>query len=140
MKPWLYCAALSGMTSLAFLAINANAKTPSVTQALSQTSPVEEFIVRGNEPFWGMTVGRRGIVYTTPETKPRTFPYVAPSAAQGRPLDVVRVYRLQGGANNLLIIKKVDACSDQMSDRQSPYSATLILGNTVREGCAQRKP
>ncbi|MCU0547821.1 MAG: hypothetical protein MUC48_00605 [Leptolyngbya sp. Prado105] len=133
MKPWLWCAALVGVTSLG--SMMAIAKTPVPTQTAK--SPVSEFIVRGNEPFWNVTIGKKGIVYTTPDTKPQTFPYVAPLSAQGRPVDNVRVYRLRG--NNTLVLKKVNSCSDTMSDKNYPYSATLIMGNTVREGCAEAK-
>ena len=137
MKRWLYSIALVGTASLSLLGISALSKSSSQAQTPARPAPVEQFIVRGAEPFWNVTINRNGIVYTTPETK-QSFPLVAPIAAQGRPLDVVRVYRLKG-ANNLLVIKKVDACSDTMSDTKYPYSATLILGNTVREGCAEKK-
>ncbi|PMB17628.1 hypothetical protein CEN40_12125 [Fischerella thermalis CCMEE 5205] len=104
------------------------------------TTSTEEFIARGTEPFWSVTVSKKnGIVYSTPENRKLTFPYVTPLQASGRPKDLLRVYRLRGKTNNTLIIKKEDACSDGMSDIQYPYSATLILGNTVLEGCAQRK-
>lgn len=127
MKPWLWCAALFSMASLTSLS----------AIAVSPTRSGEEFIVRGNEPFWNITVSKQGIVYQTPDTKPQSFPYVAPIAAQGRPIDNVRVYRLQG--NNILVLKKTNACSDTMSDKRYPYSATWITGNTVREGCAEAK-
>ncbi|WP_337884167.1 hypothetical protein [Fischerella thermalis] len=104
------------------------------------TTSTEEFIARGTEPFWSVTVSKKnGIVYSTSENRKLTFPYVTPLQASGRPKDLLRVYRLRGKTNNTLIIKKEDACSDGMSDIQYPYSATLILGNTVLEGCAQRK-
>ncbi|EHC13977.1 MULTISPECIES: COG3650 family protein [Fischerella] len=104
------------------------------------TTNTEEFIARGTEPFWSVTVSKKnGIVYSTPENRKLTFPYVTPLQASGRPKDLLRVYRLRGKTNNTLIIKKEDACSDGMSDIQYPYSATLILGNTVLEGCAERK-
>jgi uncharacterized membrane protein len=100
---------------------------------------VEEFIIRGNEPFWRVTVSKDGIFYETPEIKKqRLSPYVAPLKAEGRPLDVVRVYRLQRRPNSMLIINKVDSCSDTMSDKSYPYTATLIMGNTVMTGCAER--
>lgn len=104
------------------------------------TANTEEFIVLGTEPFWSVTVTKKsGIVYSSPENRKLTFPYVAPLKAAGRPPDLLRVYRLRGRANNMLIIKKVNACSDGMSDKNYPYSATLILGNTVLEGCAENK-
>jgi uncharacterized membrane protein len=96
--------------------------------------------IRGTEPFWNVTVSKSGIVYSSPDTRKLTFPYVAPLTAAGRPADLVRVYRLRGrGNHSILTIKKVSACSDGMSDKNYPYSATLILGNTVLEGCAERK-
>ncbi|MGA9377877.1 MAG: hypothetical protein WBV73_03665 [Phormidium sp.] len=114
---------------------------------ISQTpAKVETFIGGGAEPFWDITVNRNGIVYSSPdysssEISKRTYsyPYVAPIKAEGRPLDVVRVYRLNGQPNGILIIKKTDSCSDSMSDKVYPYQATLILGNRVMEGCAERK-
>jgi uncharacterized membrane protein len=107
---------------------------------ISQTSARgENFTVIGTEPFWNVTINRNGIVYSSPEVRKRTYPYVAPIAAQGRPVDLVRVYRLNGQPNGTLIIRKADSCSDGMSDNIYPYQATLILGNQVMEGCAQRK-
>lgn len=100
---------------------------------------VEEFIVRGTEPFWSVSVSRSGIVYSAPETNNRRYPYTAPITASSRPNDLVRVYRLNGKPNGLLVLKKVSACSDGMSDRVYPYDATLILGNQVLEGCAEKK-
>ncbi|MBD2300420.1 hypothetical protein H6G80_06135 [Nostoc sp. FACHB-87] len=97
----------------------------------------EKFIALGTEPFWSVTVSKNGIVYSSPEVKKQTFPYVKPLAAQARPADLVRVYRLRG--NNTLILQKVSACSDGMSDKNYPYSAVLILGNKVLEGCAQKQ-
>lgn len=107
---------------------------------ISQTpAKVESFIASGTEPFWSITVNRNGIIYSSPEQSKRTYPYVSPIAAQGRPIDVVRVYRLNGRPNGTLIIKKANFCSDGMSDKDYPYAATLILGNQVLEGCASRE-
>ncbi|MTJ15401.1 hypothetical protein FJR11_23140 [Anabaena sp. UHCC 0187] len=106
------------------------------------SSRVEEFNVVGNEPFWNINVSQKGIVYSWVADKIRkqTFPYVNPQAADGRPLDVLRVYRLRGGADNMLMIQKANGfCSDGMSDKKYPYTATLILGRTVRTGCAEKK-
>lgn len=121
----------------------------SIAQMTSQSqrsqiasNKVEQFKVVGNEPFWSIDISQKGIVYSWVgnEIKKQTFPYVNPQAAEGRPLDVVRVYRLRGRADNLLIIQKANGfCSDTMSDKQYPYTATLILGRTVRTGCAEKK-
>ncbi|GET37948.1 COG3650 family protein [Microseira wollei] len=118
-----------------------SATNPVVTDnptLVSQTR-VEEFILRGNEPFWSVTISRNGIIYSTPESPNRRYPYTAPISAAGRPPDLVRVYRLNGQPSGILVIKKADSCSDTMSDIVYPYSATLILGNRVLEGCAQKR-
>jgi len=100
--------------------------------------PSESLGAGGNEPFWDITISKNGIVYTSLGMKKLTFPYVAPMKAEGRPANNVRVYRLQGKPSGMLIINKVSACSDTMSDKQHAYAATLILGNNVREGCADK--
>jgi uncharacterized membrane protein len=38
----------------------------------------------------------------------------------------------------MLIIRKVDACSDGMSDNLYPYSALFIQRDIVLEGCAEK--
>ncbi|AUT02187.1 hypothetical protein CLI64_18340 [Nostoc sp. CENA543] len=119
---------------------NANNSNLLVAQANNRNRVTEEFIVSGTEPFWSVTVSKKGITYSTPESR-QSFPYVAPLQASGRPVDVVRVYRLRGKNNltNTLVIKKVASCSDGMSDIKYPYSAIYISGNTVLEGCARPK-
>lgn len=128
------------ISSIALLGLGITLLTiPSNSHVIAQTANSEEFIARGTEPFWSMTIGKKGIVYSSPDAKPQTFPYVKPLAAAGRPVNWVRVYRLKGKTNNILIIKQVDNCSDGMSDTKYSYSATFILGNRVLDGCAERK-
>ena len=141
MKSFHFYAVLVGCVTVglgmnAALANNRVGQENSVSQA---TARVDEFIVRGNEPFWNVTISRSGIVYSTPDINRRRYPYNAPMRAEGRAADLVRVYRLNGQPSGLLVIRKVDACSDTMSDIVYPYNATLILGNRVLEGCAQKR-
>ncbi|MFH7028374.1 MAG: COG3650 family protein [Heteroscytonema crispum UTEX LB 1556] len=141
MKNLIYRVVLLGF-SAALLAGNAsvaNNKVPSRSSTTLASTKTEEFISRGTEPFWNVTVSKNGIVYSSPDAKKQTFPDVAPIKAAGRPADLVRVYPLKGRTNSMLIIKKVSVCSDGMSEKQYPYSATFILGNTVLEGCAEKK-
>jgi uncharacterized membrane protein len=147
MKLFNFCGVMLGLGASLVGSI-ADAKTislsnpifsPTLLVASSTKSNVEEFIVRGNEPFWSVTIARNGIVYSTPEIRDRRYPYIAPRTAQGRPPDLVRVYRLNGQPSGMLIIKKTTACSDTMSDTVYPYQATLILGDRVLDGCAQKR-
>ncbi len=133
-----------GLTSL-FLASDRSAANDSTLSFknnhfhIVQNVAAERFNVVGTEPFWNVSVSKSGIVYSSTEVKKQTFPYVAPLKASGRPEDFVSVYQLKGKGNNTLILKKVDKCSDGMSDKEYPYSATLILGTKVLEGCAEKK-
>ncbi|WP_017654083.1 COG3650 family protein [Fortiea contorta] len=127
------CAAVLGF--IASLLTN----NTSTAHEIAQTARVENFVARGTEPFWNLTLSKSGIIYSVPDGKKQTFPYVTPLAASGRTADFVRVYQFRGRGNNTLIIKKVNTCSDGMSDQNYPYSATLILGNQVLEGCAEKK-
>jgi uncharacterized membrane protein len=114
----------------------ANDAPPLIAQ---NTNKIDEFSSVGTEPFWNVTVSKSGIIYSSPNAKKQTFPYVTPIKATGRTADIVRVYRLQGKPNSMLIIKKESTCRDGMSDKQYPYSVTFILDNTVLEGCAEKK-
>ncbi|MBD2345054.1 COG3650 family protein [Anabaena subtropica] len=138
---------LAGITATLILSNPSSANTVNkhfdnnnflVSQATNRGNS-QELIVSGTEPFWSVTVSRKGIVYSTPESR-QNFPYVAPLTASGRPANLVRVYRLRGRNNaiNTLVIRE-GSCSDGMSDTKYPYSAIYIAGNTVLEGCARAK-
>ncbi|MEC4817390.1 MAG: hypothetical protein SAK29_29570 [Scytonema sp. PMC 1069.18] len=135
MKTFISCAVVLGLS----IPLIRGDRSFASDKFIAQTANNEVFNVVGTEPFWNVNVSKRGIVYSSPEVKKQTFPYVKPLKAEGRPEDLVRVYQLKGRNNSTLIIKKVNSCSDGMSDKNYPYSATLILGNQVLEGCAERK-
>lgn len=85
----------------------------------------------GTEPFWGGTVSEGRFTYTTPENQAGEAIAVKRFAGNsglgfsgtrgGRPLD-------------LMITR--GTCSDGMSDRTYPYTATLKLDAEQRSGCA----
>jgi uncharacterized membrane protein len=137
MKKLILCTVLLGLTSC----VPANSSNNN-NQLISDnhTSENQEFRVFGTEPFWSVEVSPSGIVYNSlaePDQK-QTFPYVTPLSADGRLPDTVRVYRLGEQNNTLLIIRKVDNCSDGMSDNLYPYSGLFIQGDMVLEGCADK--
>ena len=145
MKTQISSILLAGLTATLMLNHPSSANTISqssksnflISQAINRGG--EELIVNGTEPFWSVTISRKGIIYSTPESR-QNFPYVAPTTASGRPADVVRVYRLRGSNNvtSTLVIRK-GSCSDGMSDTKYPYSAVYISSNRVLEGCARAK-
>ena len=112
------------------------AKTPaSIPRAIVK---VPEATAVGNEPFWSITVATNGILYKTPETQVR-FLYVKPLQAIGRVNGSTLVYPLRkGNQQGTLVLQKLTSgfCNDTMSDNRYPYSATVIIDNTVLSGCA----
>lgn len=126
------------ISSLVILGIGA-ATLLTANQTIAQSSKTEEFNVVGTEPFWNIKISRKGIVYQAMGEKPQTFTSSAPLSASNRPVDKVRVYRFGWKNSNILMLNKVANCGDGMSDKKYPYSATLIMGNRVVEGCAEKK-
>jgi len=85
----------------------------------------------GTEPFWGGSVTGSQLTYTTPET------------IDGRSIEVKRFTgqgglgysgTLDGAPFDLMVTD--GECSDGMSDRSYPFTATLRIGEETRRGCA----
>ncbi|MBW4554699.1 MAG: hypothetical protein KME59_01940 [Trichormus sp. ATA11-4-KO1] len=138
MKTIIFCTLLLGLSSC----LPANSINNDNNQLISKNHPTDnqEFRAFGTEPFWSVNIRQSGIIYSSLSSdEKQTFSYVTPLAADGRLPDTVRVYRLQDKDkdNSMLIIRKVDACSDGMSDNLYPYSALFIQGDMVLEGCAE---
>ena len=101
------------------------------TQAFDAIAPGETIYLTGTEPFWAGEISGDTARYSTPENQ------------QGTAFDVTRF----AGNNGLAITGRMDGlpfdltvtpgrCSDGMSDRSYPYTATLLIGDDQREGCA----
>lgn len=103
----------------------------SENRSFAAISAGETINLVGTEPFWGGTLKGGELVYSTPENQQGEAIAVTRFAGngglgfsgtwQGRPLDLTVT---QG------------ACSDGMSDRSFPFTATLRLGEEQRNGCA----
>ncbi|UAB77777.1 hypothetical protein INR77_13490 [Erythrobacter sp. SCSIO 43205] len=95
----------------------------------------EAISVLGTEPFWniGVTASGNGhsARYSTPERPDGTsFPVSRFAGNNGLGFSG----ELEGRAVVLTITP--GTCSDQMSDRDYPYTATLLLGDSALQGCA----
>lgn len=99
--------------------------------AFDAIAPDETIRLVGTEPFWGGTVAGGNLRYTSPENQAGEVISVRRFAGNsglgfsgtrgGRPID--------------LTITR-GTCSDGMSDRSYPYTATLRLDTEQRSGCA----
>ena len=110
---------------------NGSAPEASATGTFDAIAATEEVHSTGTEPFWGGVAGAGVATYSTPENP------------DGSEFPVERF----AGNNGLGISGEVDGkkfdltitpgeCSDGMSDRTYPYTATLLLGDEQRQGCA----
>lgn len=139
MKTWRFLI-LSVVTTvvlafgLTFLSSMISFAQPAAQPALVGRPTPPEAQAVGTEPFWGVTVTPKGIVYSTPETKV-TFPYTKALQAQGRVEYTTFVYNLRKGRQQGVLVFNKTACGDGMSDRQYEYATTLLLNNEVKSGC-----
>ena len=129
MRSILSCAALG--LALAGCQSGEGAPASGPTEAFSAIEPSEIIYLTGTEPFWGGEVKGEQALYTTPENQ------------DGSRFEVTRF----AGNNGLALTGLIDdrnfdltvtpgECSDGMSDRTYPYTATLRIGEEQREGCA----
>ncbi|NTZ42616.1 hypothetical protein G7A66_05855 [Altererythrobacter sp. SALINAS58] len=101
------------------------------TQPYGAIGEAETVYLTGTEPFWGGEVGGETLTYETPENP------------DGRDIRVERFAGRGGiswsgsldGASLDLAVTPI-SCSDGMSDRTYPFTATLQLGDETRSGCA----
>lgn len=112
----------------------ASGSAPAQSSAAAPSPPVaDEDVLHfvGTEPFWGGEVQGTRLTYSTPDNQAETSIIVARSAAA----DSVAFRGMLGGKSFALAIAKPH-CSDGMSDRSYPFTATLEIDGEVRHGCA----
>ena len=85
----------------------------------------------GTEPFWNGAAGGGLALYATPEN-PDGSEFAVERFAGNNGLGISG--RLDVAAFDLMITP--GDCSDGMSDRTYPYTATLLVGDEQRQGCA----
>jgi len=91
----------------------------------------ETISLYGTEPFWGGKVQGESLTYTTPDNPEGTTVPVSRFAGRG---GLSYSGELEG--RSLTLALTPGQCSDGMSDRRYPYTATLRLGDDLRRGCA----
>ena len=85
----------------------------------------------GTEPFWGIKVAADGITLSRPDAA--DTPYMPAEF-------VVNGKRATLESGDLTITLVAKACSDGMSDRSYPLSATADTGTETLHGCAASTP
>ena len=105
--------------------------------AFDAIAPAETVYMTGTEPFWGGEISADEANYTTPENQDGTR-FAVSRFAGNNGMGVTG--EIEGRSFDLTVTP--GACSDGMSDRTYPYTATLRLGDDTRFGCAwtERQP
>lgn len=85
----------------------------------------------GTEPFWGGNVTGTELTYKTPDNPEGERIAISRFAGRGG-------LSFSGGlaAGPMTLAVTPGKCSDGMSDRTYPFTATLQVGSDVRQGCA----
>lgn len=141
----MFCIALAAVAVVSGCAKNERA-TPAARPAtvplaaapLAAVSPdTAAFMVRGNEPFWAVSVTSAGIVFSEPDHPDGLHgAYVHPTRqAAGM---VYRTVLDDSAATPLELTLEEKPCSDGMSDRAYSYAAVVRVGDRVLHGCAER--
>jgi uncharacterized membrane protein len=90
----------------------------------------EEITLVGTEPFWNMGIEGVTLTYTTPDNMAGTTATVTRFSGNG---GLGFSGTLDG--QELQIAVTPGDCSDGMSDRTYPFTATVTLGETMLTGC-----
>jgi uncharacterized membrane protein len=90
----------------------------------------EIITLAGTKPFWGMTIANDVATYTTPENTDGSVFEVSRFAGNN---GLGFSGRLDGA--DVVIAVTPGECSDGMSDRTFPYTATVVLGEQRLAGC-----
>lgn len=101
------------------------------THTFNGIGPNETVYFTGTEPFWGGEAKDGTLTYTTPENQQgATFPATRFAGNSGLGFSGT----LEGKSFDMAVTRGV--CSDGMSDRTYPFTATLRIGEEQRNGCA----
>lgn len=90
----------------------------------------ETITLVGNEPFWNMVIDGHTLTYTTPENMAGSVASVTRFAGNN---GLGFSGTLEGEA--LQVAVTPGTCSDTMSDRSYPFTATVTLGDLSLTGC-----
>lgn len=85
----------------------------------------------GNEPFWQVEVGSKGLVLNRPEHEPLALPYLEEQLPDGR-----LNYSSEANGQRLDLWLAPQRCVDGMSGTINHLSAELRLDGQVLRGCA----
>jgi heat shock protein HslJ/uncharacterized membrane protein len=94
------------------------------------------FKATGNEPFWGLKIGKDKSVFTSliEGMESVSFKSVEPIRAMDAN---VKMYRLNNGKISATVTIQQFDCQDSMSGEKSPYTVKVEINNKTLNGCGK---
>lgn len=105
-------------------------QVPAAT-ANAETLNTQGFVAHGNEPFWSVDVSGKTALYKTP-ANPNGRKITVSRLAFAKGVEYIGVL---GDSAFALTIRGTD-CTDTMSGKAFPMTATLHIGGRANSGCA----
>lgn len=135
------------ITSLIVSCKSISTKSPDMKETISTTSSQEDdmtiyFKATGNEPFWGLTIGKEKTVFTSLIKGKENL--VFSSVEPIRAMDAnVKMYKLSNSTSSATVTIQQMDCQDSMSGAISPYKVSVEIKNNSEtdfktiEGCGK---
>ena len=116
-------------------------KNSDMKETTSKTTSDEEdltvyFKATGNEPFWGLKIGKDKTVFTSliEGMESISFKSVEPIRAMDAN---VKMYKLNNGKTSATITIQQFECQDSMSGEKSPYTVKVEIDGKTLNGCGK---
>lgn len=116
-------------------------KNSNMKETTSQTTSDEEdltvyFKATGNEPFWGLKIGKDKTVFTSliEGMESISFKSVEPIRAMDAN---VKMYKLNNGKTSATVTIRQFDCQDSMSGEKSPYTVKVEINGKTLNGCGK---
>ncbi len=136
-KVLLLCVLTTVVLSCKSVAVkNSNMKETTFKVTSDEEDLTVYFKATGNEPFWGLKIGKDQTVFTSliEGMESVSFKSVEPIRAMDAN---VKMYRLDNGKTSATVTIQQFDCQDSMSGEKSPYTVKVEINNKTLNGCGK---
>lgn len=136
-KVLLLCVLMSVMLSCKSVAVkNSNTKETTSTASSEEEEGSVYFKATGNEPFWGLKIGKEKIVFTSLIEGMETISFDAVEPIRAMDANV-KMYKVNNGKITATITTQQFDCQDSMSGEVSPYTVKIEINGKTLNGCGK---
>ncbi|RKR11835.1 META domain-containing protein [Flavobacterium sp. 90] len=136
-KVLLLCVLTTVVLSCKSVAVkNSNMKETTSKATSDEEDLTVYFKATGNEPFWGLKIGKDKTVFTSliEGMESISFESVEPIRAMDAN---VKMYRLNNGKTSATVTIQQFDCQDSMSGEKSPYTVKVEINSKTLNGCGK---